>query len=101
MIDFGFVVSSFVPLVLYWIFGDNHLRAVWRLSLGLGVVPSAAVLLWRVNMKEPERFKKDSMKHVKIPYKLVLKRYGVSLAAISFTWFLYDFIVYVCSVLRS
>ncbi|KIY72410.1 MFS Git1p-related glycerophosphoinositol and glycerophosphocholine permease [Cylindrobasidium torrendii FP15055 ss-10] len=94
MIDFGFVVAAFVPLVLFWIFGDNHLRAVWRLSLGLGVIPALAVLIWRINMKEPERFRKDSMKNARIPWLLVLKRYGGSLAAISFTWFLYDFIVY-------
>ena len=86
MIDFGFVVSAFVPLVLYWIFGNDHLRAVWRLSLGLGVVPAAAVFLWRLRMEEPARYKKDSMKHTKIPYTLILKRYWVSLAAISFVW---------------
>ncbi|KAG7095028.1 hypothetical protein E1B28_005819 [Marasmius oreades] len=94
MIDVGFVIAAFVPLVLFWIFGDNHLRAVWRLSIGLGAVPALLVLIWRIGMEEPERYKRDSMKHAKIPYGLVLKRYGVSLAAISFTWFLYDFIVY-------
>ncbi|KAF8223841.1 MFS Git1p-related glycerophosphoinositol and glycerophosphocholine permease [Tricholoma matsutake] len=76
MIDIGFVVSAFVPLVLFWIFGENHLRAVWRLSLGLGVVPALAVFLWRLNMEEPTRFKKDSMKHARIPYWLILRRYG-------------------------
>ncbi|TFK75122.1 MFS Git1p-related glycerophosphoinositol and glycerophosphocholine permease [Pluteus cervinus] len=94
MIDVGFVISSFVPLVLLWIFGENHLRAVWRVSLGLGVFPALAVFIWRLNMDEPARFKKDSMKRARIPYLLVLKRYGGSLAAISFSWFLYDFIVY-------
>jgi len=94
MIDIGFVVSSFVPLVLYWIFGPNHLRAVWRLSLGLGVIPALAVLLWRLNMDEPERFKRDSMKHAKIPYWLIIKRYWVTLSAVSASWFVYDFIVY-------
>ncbi|KAL0954582.1 hypothetical protein HGRIS_003542 [Hohenbuehelia grisea] len=94
MIDFGFVVSAFVPLVLVWIFGEHHLRAVWRLSLGLGVIPALAVLIWRLNMDEPAHYRKNSMKHAKIPYLLVLKRYGGSLAAVSFTWFLYDFIVY-------
>ncbi|KAJ8072212.1 glycerophosphoinositol permease [Marasmius tenuissimus] len=93
MIDIGTVVAAFVPLVLFWIFGDNHLRAVWRLSIGLGAVPALLVLLWRIGMEEPERYKRDSMRHAKIPYWLVLKRYGGSLAAISFTWFLYDFIV--------
>ena len=48
MIDFGFVVAAFVPLVLLWIFGMDHLRAVWRVSLGLGVVPALAVLIWRL-----------------------------------------------------
>jgi MFS family permease len=94
MIDLGFVVSSFVPLVLYWIFGPNHLRAVWRLSLGLGVIPALAVLIWRINMEEPERFKRDSMRNAKIPYWLIIKRYWVGLAAISLSWFVYDFIVY-------
>jgi len=94
MIDFGFVVSAFVPLVLFWIFGNDHLRAVWRLSLGLGVVPALLVFIWRLNMDEPVRFKKDSMKNARVPYMLIFRRYWGSLAAISFTWFLYDFIVY-------
>ena len=46
-------------------------------------------------MDEPARYRKDSMKHARIPYLLVLRRYGGRLAAISFTWFLYDFIVLV------
>ena len=48
MIDFGFVTAAFVPLVLLWILGLDHLRAVWRVSLGLGVIPALAVLLWRL-----------------------------------------------------
>ena len=92
MIDFGFVVAAFVPLVLFWIFGENHLRAVWRLSLGLGVIPAAAVFVWRLRMEEPTRYKKDSMANAKVPYLLIIKRYWVSLAAISITWFIYDFI---------
>lgn len=115
MIDFGFVVSSFVPLVLFWMwapplslslghprwlippfdlhrFGNDHLRAVWRLSLGLGVVPALAVLIWRLNMQNPSHYRKNSMRDTRIPYWLVLKRYWVSLLAISLTWFIYDFI---------
>ncbi|KAJ7284560.1 putative metabolite transporter [Mycena rebaudengoi] len=94
MIDFAFVVSAFVPLVMFWIFGPNHLRAAWRLSLGLGFFPAIAVLAWRWTMEEPQLYKKSAMKSVKIPYGLVLRRYGVRLAAISVTWFIYDFIVY-------
>lgn len=101
MIDFGFVISAFVPLVLFWIFGNDHLRAVWRLSLGLGVVPALLVFLWRLNMDEPQRYKKDSMKNAKIPYILIIKRYWVSLSAISFIWFLYDFIAYPFGIYSS
>ncbi|KNZ72939.1 putative metabolite transport protein, partial [Termitomyces sp. J132] len=101
MIDFGFVIAAFVPLVLFWIFGNDHLRAVWRISLGLGMVPALGVFLWRLNMDEPLRFKKDSMKYTKIPYLLVLKRYWRSLAAISFVWFLYDMVVYPFGIYSS
>ncbi|KAH7927907.1 MFS general substrate transporter [Leucogyrophana mollusca] len=101
VIDTGFVVSSFVPLVLYWIFGPNHLRAVWRLSLGLGVVPAVAVFFWRLRMEEPPRYQKDSMKNVRIPYRLVLKRYWKGLLGLSLAWFIYDFIVYPFSIFSS
>ncbi|TFK20714.1 glycerophosphodiester transporter [Coprinopsis marcescibilis] len=101
MIDFGFVVAAFVPFVLFKIFGDDHLRAVWRVSLGLGMVPAAAVFIWRLSMEEPARYRKDSMKHAPIPYSLILKRYWLSLAAISFVWFLYDVIVYPFGIYSS
>jgi len=94
MIDFGFVVAAFVPLVMVWIFGEHHLRAAWRLSLGLGVIPALAVFLWRMRMEEPSRFKKDGMTRVKIPYGLIIKRYWVGLTALSLSWFVYDFITY-------
>jgi len=83
MIDFGFVIGAFIPLLLLWIFGENHLNAVWRGSLGLGTIPALAVLLWRLKMEEPSRYKRDSMKNVRIPYLLIFKRYWVRLAAIS------------------
>lgn len=103
MIDLGFVFSAFVPLVLYWMwvfgvckavysahkitrFGPRHLRAVWRLSLGLGVVPALGVFLWRLNMDEPALFRKDSMKRARIPYGLVFRRYGVSMSALALAW---------------
>ncbi|KAN0127352.1 Major facilitator superfamily domain containing protein [Lactarius tabidus] len=101
MIDLGFVISSFVPLVLYWIFGKDHLRAVWRLSLGLGVFPALAVLIWRLNMQNPTSYKKNSMRDTRIPYWLVIKRYWVNLLAISLTWFIYDFITYPFGIYSS
>ncbi|KAH7884693.1 major facilitator superfamily domain-containing protein [Phlebopus sp. FC_14] len=101
MIDTGFVVAAFVPLVLYWIFGPNHLRAVWRLSLGLGVVPAVAVFIWRLRMVEPPSYRKNSMKSVRIPYWLVIKRYWKGLLGISLAWFIYDFITYPFGIYSS
>ncbi|QRW03638.1 Sugar (and other) transporter [Ceratobasidium sp. AG-Ba] len=82
-------------------FGENHLRAVWRGSLGLGVSPALAVLLWRLRMTEPTRYQKDSMRNAKVPYWLIFKRYWRSLAAISLTWFVYDFITYPFGIYSS
>ncbi|KAJ6468381.1 metabolite transporter [Mycena sanguinolenta] len=101
MIDLAWCVAAFIPLLMFWICGPNHLRAAWRLSLGLGFFPAIAVFAWRWSMEEPEMYKKSSMKAVKIPYRLVIRRYGVQLAAISITWFLYDFIVYPFGIYSS
>ncbi|KAI0346090.1 putative metabolite transporter [Trametopsis cervina] len=94
MIDLGFVVASFVPLVLFWIFGESHLRAVWRLSLGLAFVPATLVFFWRLNMDEPQHYKRSSLHRARTPYWLVLRRYWVPWTGIALTWFFYDFIVY-------
>jgi hypothetical protein len=37
MIDWGFVVGALVPYLMVVICTSDHLRAAWRLSLGLGV----------------------------------------------------------------
>jgi hypothetical protein len=68
-------------------------------SVGLGVIPAAAVFLWRLKMEEPTRYKKDSMKNAKVPYWLIIKRYWLGLAALSLTWFIYDFITYPVSLI--
>ncbi|GAA5954253.1 hypothetical protein JCM3765_005332 [Sporobolomyces pararoseus] len=93
-IDIGFVVAAFVPLVCLWIFSEDHLRAVWRVSYGIGVVPAALVLLWRlVILQEPTTYKHGAIKR-NVPYLLVLKRYWRSILGVSLAWWIYDFIVY-------
>jgi len=94
MIDFGFVIAAFIPLLLLWIFKEEHINTVWRGTLGLGLFPAVAVFIWRLRMEEPSRFKRDSMKNTRIPYLLIFKRYWVRWLAISTTWFIYDFITY-------
>lgn len=89
-IDWGFVIGAFVPYVLVLIFSEEHLRATWRVALGLGVVPPIVLLLMRLKLQEPEEFKRESMKHVSIPYGIVLKYYWFRLFIVGLIWFLYD-----------
>ena len=79
-------------------FGEHHLRAAWRLSLGLGVIPALAVLVWRLNMDEPTRYKKDAIVRGSVPYWLIFRRYWKEFTGISITWFVYDFITCVVSI---
>lgn len=85
---------SFVPLVLLWICGDNHLRLVWRLTFGLGIVPAALVLLWRLRMpSEPVRYRESAIKR-NVPYGLVFRRYWKEFIGISLCWFLYEYVAF-------
>jgi MFS family permease len=58
MIDWGFVIGAFVPYLLVVICTEKHLRAAWRISLGLGVLPPMILFWLRLKLKEPEEFKK-------------------------------------------
>jgi hypothetical protein len=44
MIDFGYVLSAIVPVILLAIFSEDHLEPIWRLVLGLGIIPPLSVL---------------------------------------------------------
>ena len=63
MIDWGFVIGAFIPYLLVVICTQNHLRAVWRISLGLGVVPPLLLLYLRIKLQEPEEFKRYANEH--------------------------------------
>ncbi|KAI8983938.1 major facilitator superfamily domain-containing protein [Mycotypha africana] len=99
VIDLGYVVSAIVPVVLLAIFKDN-LEPVWRLCLGLGVVPPLSVLYFRLKMGDSERYKTGALrKHV--PYLLIFKRYWFRILLSSGLWFIYDFITYPNGVFSS
>lgn len=72
-IDAGYILSTLVPLILVLICTEDHLRLVWRLSLGLGVVPPLSLLYLRLKLQEPEEFKRETMKNTRTPWMLVLK----------------------------
>ncbi|GAA6009062.1 hypothetical protein JCM11491_005732 [Sporobolomyces phaffii] len=91
-IDVGFVVAAAVPLIMILIMGEDHLRAAWRISYGLGVVPAALVLLWRLRiLKEPTSYQQSAIKR-NTPYRLVFKRYWRSILGVCIGWWLYDWI---------
>ena len=70
-IDFGFVVSAFTPMILVLIFTENHLRAAWRVALGLGIIPPLSLLYLRLKLNEPEEFNRERMH--KFPIWLIIK----------------------------
>ncbi|KAG5417826.1 hypothetical protein I9W82_005462 [Candida metapsilosis] len=97
MIDLGFVVASFVPLVLLWILTPNHLRALWRISIGLGTIPPLILFFIRLKMSNSTNFTKLNMKRVTYkdyPLWLIFKFYWFRLFIVSLIWFIYDFSVY-------
>lgn len=101
MIDSGFVVSAFVPLVLLWIFSERHLVWVWRLTLGLGAIPPISLFILRTRFKDHDQFKKNNMKRARTPYWLVIKFYGPQLVVVALIWFIYDFSSYSFGIYSS
>lgn len=122
-IDLGFVVANLVPMILVLIFTENHLRIVWRLALGLGVLPPLSLFYLRLKLQEPEEFKRETMKNTRTPWRLViqyvafpylrmiqqdsilisalLRFYWFRLMIVSLIWFIYDFSAYSFSIYSS
>lgn len=72
-IDIGFVASSLVPMIVVLACTENHLRAAWRICLGIGVIPPLSLIYLRLKLKEPEEFNRETMKDTKTPWWLVIK----------------------------
>ena len=100
-IDIGFVMSTFIPMILVLIFSENHLRAAWRLSLGLGILPPLSLFYLRLKLHEPEQFNRETLKNTKTPWWLVIKFYWFRLLIVSLIWFIYDFSAYSFSIYSS
>ncbi|MCJ1463858.1 hypothetical protein MMC07_002467 [Pseudocyphellaria aurata] len=100
-IDLGFVLANLVPMILVLIFTEKHLRATWRVALGLGVLPPLSLLYLRLKLKEPEEFNRETMKDTRTPWWLVIKFYWFRLLIVSLIWFIYDFSTYSFSIYSS
>jgi len=72
-IDLGFVMASFVPMIVVLACTESHLRAAWRICLGLGVIPPLSLIYLRLKLNEPEEFNRETMKDTKTPWWLVIK----------------------------
>ncbi|KAK5074667.1 glycerophosphoinositol permease [Lithohypha guttulata] len=79
--------------------GENHLRAAWRICLGLGAVPPLSLLYLRVKLKDPEQFRRNKMH--RFPICLIVKFYWRRLLAISIIWFVYNFSAYSFGIFAS
>ncbi|KAK5124982.1 hypothetical protein LTR85_001172 [Meristemomyces frigidus] len=100
-IDLGFVVAAIVPMIVVLATGENHLRAAWRICLGLGFLPPLSLLWLRYKLKEPESFKRGTMSKTHTPWLLVIKYYWYRLLIVSTIWFIYDFSGYSFGLLSS
>lgn len=78
----------------------HHLHAVWRICLGLGVIPPLSLLYLRLKLKEPESYARENFRR-KTPYWLALKFYGPRLLVVCLIWFIYDFLTYPFSIYSS
>lgn len=84
------MIGAFVPYVVAAACQNGHYSTIWRTSLGIGAVFPAILLIMRFFLTEPEDYQKNSMKHAKTPYLLVLRFYGLRLFIVSLIWFIYD-----------
>ena len=100
-IDIGFVASTLAPMIIVLACTENHLRAAWRICLGLGVIPPLSLLYLRLKLNEPEEFNRECMKNTRTPWLLVLKFYWFRLLVVSMIWFIYDFSAYSFSIYSS
>ncbi|KAF4554405.1 Sugar (and other) transporter-like protein 5 [Elsinoe fawcettii] len=100
-IDLGFVVSAIVPMIVVLATTESHLRAAWRICLGLGVLPPLSLLYLRLKLSEPEAYKRNTMANTKTPWLLVIRYYWKRLLVVSLIWFIYDFSAYSFGIFSS
>lgn len=100
-IDFGFVVGAIVPMIVVLATTESHLRAGWRICLGMGIIPPLSLLYLRLKLQEPESFKREAMVNTRTPWWLVVRFYWFRLLVVSLVWFVYDFSAYSFGIYSS
>lgn len=74
MIDSGFVVATLAAMIVVLACSEQHLRAAWRICLGLAVIPPLSLIWLRIKLKEPESYSRSKMTNY--PWWLIIKFYG-------------------------
>ncbi|WPH04277.1 MFS general substrate transporter [Acrodontium crateriforme] len=95
-IDIGFIIGVLVPMIVARI--TDNLEVVWRVSLGIGLIPPLSLMYLRLKLKEPEAANRETFRQTRLPYWLALKFYGPRLAVVCTIWFIYDFLTYPFSI---
>jgi MFS family permease len=95
-LDIGFVAGTLVPMIVVLATTEKHLRAAWRISLGIGAVLPIFMLAFRSKLREPAEYTRQKMN--KYPYMLILRYYGFRLLVVSVIWFIYDMLTYSFSI---
>lgn len=74
MIDAGFVIATLAAMIVTIACTERHLRAAWRICLGLAVIPPLSLIYLRIKLKEPESYSRSKMSSY--PWWLIVKFYG-------------------------
>ncbi|KAJ7195129.1 major facilitator superfamily domain-containing protein [Mycena pura] len=103
-IDFGFVLSGLVPMIVMAAYGyglttvsTHGYGGIWRICLALGLVPPLCVFYFRIKMLNSTAFRNHAMKGRQINIRvltLAAKKYWRRIIGTCACWFLYDFCSY-------
>lgn len=88
-------------MIVVLITSENHLRAAWRISLGIGIIWPLCMIFFRAKLQEPEAFKRETMRSTRTPWWLVIRLYWFRLATVCIIWFVYDFSAYSFGIYSS
>ncbi|RUS18336.1 hypothetical protein BC937DRAFT_88913 [Endogone sp. FLAS-F59071] len=89
----GNFVAVSISLILLWIFGEDTLEPVWRITFGIGCILPLTVFWFRLNIGNSRRYREEAIKS-RVPYSLSFRRYWKRLLGSAGCWFLYDFVVF-------
>merc|ERR1711998_562544 len=90
------VPGSTLPFITAWIVSSlypDNVDLQWRLTLGLGAIPAAVVMLGSMNKEESAEFT-NAKSDTSLTHALRKKEYWIKLIGTGFGWFCYDIVHY-------